>query len=131
MLPASFSISPHDLWNAIATPDAPVIVDVRRREIFEASAQVIPGAVWRSPDECLQWAEELQATRPIVIACKAGHELSQMAAAQLRASGHDARVLAGGYAGWCPGGCARAAACGGSWRCARPCRGLWPPRCRW
>ncbi|HEY2754367.1 MAG TPA: rhodanese-like domain-containing protein, partial [Pseudolabrys sp.] len=39
-------------------------------------------------------------TRPVVVACRAGHDLSQMAVAQLRADGFDAQVLAGGYEGW-------------------------------
>ena len=47
-----------------------------------------------------QWLGEFDRTRPIVVACKAGHEMSQMAVAQLRAAGFDARVLDGGYGGW-------------------------------
>jgi hypothetical protein len=39
-----------------------------------------------------------------VIACREGHQLSQAAAAQLRADGYDACVLAGGYAGWTAAG---------------------------
>ena len=41
---------------------------------------------------------------PIVAACKAGHEMSQSAVAQLRADGIDARVLEGGYEGWANAG---------------------------
>ena len=44
------------------------------------------------------------AARPIVVACKAGHEMSQTAVAQLRADGFDARVLEGGYEAWAQAG---------------------------
>jgi rhodanese-related sulfurtransferase len=100
MLGFSYSISPKDLWNAIATPDAPLIVDVRRRDIFDESAQLLPGAVWRDAAQTAQWSSKLDRARPIAVACKAGHEMSQMTVAQLRADGFDARVLQGGYAAW-------------------------------
>ena len=47
MLSPGFSISPKDLWNAIATQDAPQIIDVRRREAYGESPHLLPGAVWR------------------------------------------------------------------------------------
>ncbi len=100
MLSPSYSISPTDLWNAIATPAAPQIVDVRRRDVFDESAHLVPGAVWRDAGKTDAWSAEFDRVRPILIACKAGHELSQMAAAQLRADGFDARVLEGGYEAW-------------------------------
>ena len=51
MLSPSYSISAKDLWNAMATPSAPHIVDVRRRDVFEPSPQLLPGAVWRDAGE--------------------------------------------------------------------------------
>ena len=83
MLSPGFSISPKDLWNAIATQDAPHIVDVRRRETYDESPHVLPGAIWRDAARTAEWSAELDVTRPIVVACKAGHEMSQSAAAQL------------------------------------------------
>ena len=100
MLSPSYSISPKDLWNALATHDAPLIVDVRRREAFEQSPHLLPGAVWRDSANVSQWSNECDFTRPIVVACKAGHEMSQTAVAQLRADNYDARLLEGGYEGW-------------------------------
>jgi rhodanese-related sulfurtransferase len=104
MLSPGFSISPKDLWNAIATQDAPQIVDVRRRKAYEESPDLLPGAVWRDAAKIAEWATQFDTTRPIVVACKAGHEMSQTAAAQLRASNIDARVLEGGYEGWSKAG---------------------------
>ena len=104
MLSLSFSISPKDLWNAIATPSAPQIVDVRRHDAYEQSPQLLPGAFRRDAGKTQSWAAEFDRARPVVIACKAGHEMSQTAVAQLRADGYDARVLEGGYEAWAKAG---------------------------
>ena len=104
MLSLSYSISPKDLWNAIAARDAPQLVDVRRRDAYEQSPHLLPGAVWRDAAKTKEWKAEFDATRPIVTACKAGHEMSQSAVAQLRADGIGASVLEGGYEGWANAG---------------------------
>jgi rhodanese-related sulfurtransferase len=104
MLSPSYSISPKDLWNAIATHDAPLIVDVRRKDAYAQSPQLLPGALWRDAKETARWAGELDRAHPIVAACKAGHEMSQSTVARLRGDGFDARVLEGGYEGWAKAG---------------------------
>ena len=106
MLSPGFTISPKDLWNAIATQDSPQIVDVRRREAYAESPHLLPGAIWRDAAKAVEWAKELDSTRPIVVACKAGHEMSQSAAAQLRASNIEAGMLEGGYEAWSKAGLA-------------------------
>lgn len=100
MLSASYTISPTDLWNLIATPQAPTILDVRRRDVFDASPQLLPGAVWRDAGKPAHWAVEFERTQLLAVTCKAGHEMSQTTVAQLRAEGFDARLLADGYQGW-------------------------------
>jgi len=104
MLSPSYSISPNDFWNAIATRDAPQLVDVRRRDAYEKSPHLLPGAIWRDPAKASEWAADFDAARPLVASCKAGHEMSQMVVAQLRGEGIDARVLEGGYEGWSKAG---------------------------
>ena len=66
--------------------------------------KLLPGALWRDAGETQQWSAEFDCARPIVAACRAGHELSQTAVAQLRADGFDARVLEGGYEAWAKAG---------------------------
>ena len=78
MSSASYFISPHELWSRIGTADAPTILDVCRREIYEAGPGVIPTAQWRKPETYLEWVPGLPADRPIVLACRYGHNLSQM-----------------------------------------------------
>jgi rhodanese-related sulfurtransferase len=100
MLSPSYSIPPRDLWNAIATQTAPQIIDVRRRDAFDQSPHLVPGAIWQDAGKVQQWKNDFDPTRPIIVACKAGHEMSQTTVAQLRVDGIDAQVLEGGYEGW-------------------------------
>lgn len=97
---SSYSISPSDLWSLIGTSVSPQIVDVRRRDVYDAAPGVLPTAVWQDATKPDDWAATLDPARVVVVSCKAGHEMSQMATASLRALGLDARMLAGGYAAW-------------------------------
>lgn len=100
MLAANFFISPQELWALIGGSSAPRIIDVRKREIMESAPGLLPGASWHDPLDADAWAETLARHTPVVLACKEGHERSQMAAAYLRERGFDACVLAGGYKAW-------------------------------
>lgn len=100
MLALDFSISPTELWHSMATPRAPQIIDVRRRDVYESNPGLLPGSVWREPTEYGRWIATLDRARPVVVACKAGKELSQFITAELRGLGVDAAMLAGGYAAW-------------------------------
>lgn len=99
-----FAISASELWNLVGTGRAPRIIDTRRREIYESASGMLPGASWHDPQMAAQWTPALDRSRPIVVACKAGHELSQMIAADLRGQGVEASILAGGYAAWTDAG---------------------------
>ena len=100
---ASFFVSPTDVWSKIGTAAAPRLLDVRRREVYAAASGVIPASAWVDPadDDSIR---AIAHTQPLVVACKAGHELSQMVAAKLQQRGVAASVLAGGYAGWAEAG---------------------------
>jgi rhodanese-related sulfurtransferase len=101
---AYFSITPQDLWNSIGTVNAPRIVDVRRRDVYETATGLIPGSEWSDPEKASEWIAALEPSQPFVIVCKAGHELSQMIAAQLRERGCEASIVSGGYAAWTEAG---------------------------
>jgi rhodanese-related sulfurtransferase len=104
MFDASFSISPKQLWNSIGTAHAPRIIDVRRRDVFDQGTGLIPGAAWFDPAQFADWSPDVDTSQPIVVACKAGHELSQSVAARLRARDVEARIVEGGYDGWTAAG---------------------------
>src|SRR3954453_1177445 len=80
MSSASFFISPQQLWARIGTADAPLILDVCRREIYEAAPGPIPTAQWHKPEAYAQWLPGFPTARPIVPASRYGHNLSQMIA---------------------------------------------------
>ena len=100
MSSASYFISPQDLWTQIGTARAPVVLDVRRREVYDPARGVIPTAQWRRPESYRDWIGGLDEKRPIVLTCRYGHQLSQMIAAELRGRGIPAQVLEGGYQAW-------------------------------
>ncbi len=100
MFAASYSITPIELWRLIGTANAPQLIDVRRRDVYASTAGLLPASTWRDPAALTQWLPALDRGRPIVAACKHGHELSQTVTAELRAAGYDAAVLEGGYGGW-------------------------------
>jgi len=97
-----YSITPVELWRLMATPNAPVIIDVRRAQAIESSNRLLPASILSDPHAVRAWT--LNRDGAIVIACKHGQERSQMATAELRERGIDARVLAGGFEAWCAEG---------------------------
>src|SRR5436190_16464258 len=94
------SISSEDLYAAIGTAAAPVVIDVRRNASFAADNRMIIGAIRRDPDAVQSWRQELPAGHAVVVYCVHGHEVSQGAASALRSAGIDARYLEHGIAGW-------------------------------
>jgi len=89
------SISPRDLYGAIGTGGAPLVFDVRRGAAFDADDRMLVGALRRVADGVGQWMHEVPSGRSVVVYCRQGHEVSQEAAAALRAGGIDARYLDG------------------------------------
>jgi rhodanese-related sulfurtransferase len=82
----------------------PKIIDVRRRDVYDAADGVLPTAQWRDYAAVAEWASRLDRGRPVVLSCKQGKELSQAPTAYLRGEGFEASVLAGGYAAWTEAG---------------------------
>lgn len=78
----------------------PTLVDVRRTAAFESDPCLIPGALRRTPETVADWRGDLDPWRPVVVYCVHGHEVSQQAAAALRASGLAAHALDGGLIDW-------------------------------
>jgi rhodanese-related sulfurtransferase len=96
-----FSISPSDLLPRLGTAQAPVLLDVRRDAAFEASPQMIAGALRCAPQDVAAWAAANAALREreVVVYCVYGHNVSADACSQLRARGFNAVALAGGIQG--------------------------------
>jgi rhodanese-related sulfurtransferase len=77
-----------------------LLIDVRRRDAFDADKFLIIGAARRIPDDVSRWQNALPAGKPIVAYCAHGHEVSQGVASTLRSIGMAAVYLEGGIAGW-------------------------------
>ena len=93
------SISAERLVRLIGTPRCPALIDVRPKDDFEISPQLIPGSTWRTHSDASEWAGEFTGQSAIVI-CSNGAALSQGAAAWLRHAGVTADILEGGFEGW-------------------------------
>jgi rhodanese-related sulfurtransferase len=95
-----FFISVDELKPMIGAPDAPVILDVRRRATFDESRHVLPTARWLEHTSVGDWGRGIESGSRIVVYCVHGHNVSQLATAALRRLGLDARTLSGGIQGW-------------------------------
>lgn len=93
------AISVEKLARLIGTPNAPVLVDVRVDEHFDADPRFIPGSFRRSHKTSAEWAQHYRG-QDVVVICQQGLKLSEGAAAWLRQSGAPSEVLEGGYVAW-------------------------------
>ena len=76
------------------------VLDVRRRPAFDAEPGVMPGAVWKAPEQVGTWAVGLSQDQPVVAYCVHGHEVSRGVVDRLRALGIEAALLEGGIEAW-------------------------------
>ena len=93
------SIDPVFLHSLLGTPDAPLVLDVRRGPAFDTDRHLIAGAL-RPDGGAVPFAATHANGRRVVAYCVHGHEVSQDAVRALRAAGHDAVYLVGGIEGW-------------------------------
>jgi rhodanese-related sulfurtransferase len=82
------------------------LLDVRRKAARRAQGAEIAGSRWRDPERVLAWKDDLAAGPRRVVYCAHGHEISQGIVAMLRAMGHDAVHLEGGFSAWQQAGAA-------------------------
>ena len=94
------SLSAQSLYAQLGTATWPLLIDVRRHARYAADDVLIAGALRRDPETIDAWMREVPPNRPVVVYCVHGHEVSQNAAAALRAAGRNAAYLEGGIAEW-------------------------------
>jgi Fe-Mn family superoxide dismutase len=76
------------------------VVDVRRAEDFAAASDMLAGAARGDPATVDQWADGLDAARPVVVYCVKGLDIGRSTALALKARGYDVRYLNGGIDAW-------------------------------
>jgi rhodanese-related sulfurtransferase len=77
-----------------------VILDVRRKADYEAEKQLIPGAVWRDPDQIDSWSTDIPRDREVVLYCVKGGSVSQSVTDRLRRQNVKASYVEGGLKAW-------------------------------
>jgi rhodanese-related sulfurtransferase len=97
---APTAISASDLYAAIGTAAAPLVVDVRPEQVFAAEQSILVAALRRDPEEMRRWSSELPKNRHVVLYCADGRSLGPALAAALRGAGVAACHLEGGIAAW-------------------------------
>lgn len=88
------------IHTGVALAGAAGALDVRREEDYLQSPQVIAGASWRDPSRVLQWSQELDASKPVLLYCLRGKDIGRSTVLALRAQGIDAHYIVGGIEAW-------------------------------
>ena len=76
------------------------LLDVRRQPAFDADPRLIPGAVWKDPEQIGTWATGLNQDQPVIAYCVHGHEVGRGVVDRLRELGIEAALLEGGIEAW-------------------------------
>lgn len=93
-------IPPEELYGLIGSATAPIVIDVRQREDFDADDAQIVGAIRRLPDQIDRWRHGIPKDRPVLVYCAHGDQVSQGVAGALAETGADAGYIEGGIAAW-------------------------------
>jgi rhodanese-related sulfurtransferase len=97
-------ISSHELNELVGTSKCPIILDVRRKAVFAAANTRIASAYWHEAGSIEAAADLINPEQGAIVYCAHGHNVSALAAAQLRAIGVAVRVLEGGIAAFAESG---------------------------
>ncbi|ESX60348.1 chromate resistance protein ChrB domain-containing protein [Mesorhizobium sp. RSR380A] len=98
-MPSTTAITVAQLSRLVGLSDAPVLVDVRIDEDYDADPRLLPASCRRDFKSVSNWAAELTGAHAVVI-CQKGLKLSQGVAAWLRHEGIAAESLEGGFEAW-------------------------------
>jgi rhodanese-related sulfurtransferase len=97
----SSTIKPEELQALLDKQEDIVILDVRRRQDYEADPCVIPGSEWHDPEDFDDWCETVvPAGKKTVVYCLKGGALSTMVTDFLRKRHVETCYLEGGITAW-------------------------------
>ena len=94
------TIDPKELVSVMESGESVVLIDVRRKDDYNANPQMIPTAVWKDPNEVGEWREELPKDKNVVIYCVRGGSVSHAVLDQLIARDIKACYIQGGITAW-------------------------------
>lgn len=78
----------------------PHFIDVRRQEAAREAGFRAAGSVWRHHMRTAEWLPAMTPDHQIVVYCAHGHNVSEIAAAELGARGANVAILEGGFDAW-------------------------------
>jgi thiosulfate sulfurtransferase len=94
------TITPRDLGSMLESREDVTILDVRRKEDYDADHGVLPDAEWRDPEKVEAWSMDLPKNEEIVIYCARGGSVSNVVLDQLLSKNIQAQYIEGGIAAW-------------------------------
>jgi rhodanese-related sulfurtransferase len=94
------TIDPGELKSILDRGEDVVLIDVRRKDDYNADPQMIPNAAWRDPDLVNQWSDELPKDRKVVVYCVRGGSVSNAVLDHLLAKSMKACYIQGGFTAW-------------------------------
>jgi len=94
------TIQPKALHHLLISDSPPILIDVRRKEIFQQSDDIIINAYWQDHQQVNAWAAQLPLDRDIIIYCAHGQQISLATSAILQSLGFNSRILVGGIGNW-------------------------------
>src|SRR3990170_2242593 len=86
------SIKSDKLARLIGTPSAPVMIDVRTQEDFEADPRLIPGALKRNHQTVSEWGKA-HAGKSVIVVCHHGAKLPLVPLAKIPKRDAEGRTL--------------------------------------
>lgn len=95
----SRTIKPLELKSIIANKNYKLI-DVRRKDDFEAASCTLPGATWFDPANIDDWCDTMPQDQEVVLYCMRGGAVSNSVVDTLQAKGVKARFVEGGINAW-------------------------------
>jgi rhodanese-related sulfurtransferase len=94
------TIQPEDLKEQLATRKDLIILDVRRKEDYDADQEKLLGAEWRDPDKVDEWSTALPKDKQVMVYCVRGGSVSNRVIYHLQEKNVQARFIKGGIEAW-------------------------------
>jgi len=79
--------------------EAAALLDIRRDNDYEASEEIVPGAIWKDPSKIDEWIASVPKEGQVVIYCVRGGGVSNSVVDRLQDDGINAQFIEGGIEG--------------------------------
>ena len=96
----SESISPQELQQLLSANRSISLLDVRRKQDYDAAPKKIETARWLDPEKIDEWVDSIPKNRDVVLYCVKGGSVSQSVADALQNRQYRTRFLHGGIKAW-------------------------------